>query len=497
MRELRERRLRVISIQLSFYFFLLLFLGVGLWSARKAGRSTRDYLMAGKAVPPLLVGLSAVATAHSGFMFTGMIGTAYSQGLSAIWMLVGWFSGDLAVSLLGLRPILRRTRDERVESYGGLLACWQGDRNVDLQRLIGLLTIFLLTLYASGQLLAGSKAALALIEWPIWLSVILSGFLILAYSMFGGIRASIWTDVVQSVIMIAGMAIMALAGIAHLGGWDGMGASAESLPDGYLDFFPQQQTNEMLLFVFGWICSGLAISGQPHVVTRYMCLDSERNVNRMRLYYYLWLFAFYAATICVGLLSRMMFPDRERMPDEELALLTMARTLLPGVIVGVILAALFAAAMSTADSIILTCSAALTNDLAGGGRKVWFAKSMTALVLVAAGLLAIFGDQSVFNVVLEAWGAQGSAFAPLILFFICGMKCSRTTAMAACLLGLASFIVTNRSLVFEDEIARIVGDIRIWDVPYPVTVGIITGSIVLWTVSIAGFVGRLVRRRIG
>ncbi len=62
-------------IHLSFWFFLLAFLGIGLLSARYARKTTSDYLVAGKSVPPSLVGLSAIATNNSGFMFTGMIGT--------------------------------------------------------------------------------------------------------------------------------------------------------------------------------------------------------------------------------------------------------------------------------------------------------------------------------------------------------------------------------------------------------------------------------------
>ena len=112
-------------IQTGFLFFLLIFLAIGLWSAKQAKKTTGDYLLAGKAVPPSLVGLSAIATNNSGFMFTGMIGTTYVMGLPSIWLMIGWIAGDLAVSLLAVKPIRRIADNPKVESFGSLLAYWQ------------------------------------------------------------------------------------------------------------------------------------------------------------------------------------------------------------------------------------------------------------------------------------------------------------------------------------------------------------------------------------
>ena len=454
------------AIYISFLFFLLVFLGIGLWSARFAKRNTQDYLLAGKSVPPVLVGLSAIATNNSGFMFTGMIGKTYTMGLSSFWLMFGWIVGDLIVSFLGVKAIRRQANDERVESFGTLLSYWQGRHDRVLKQLVGILAIFLLTLYASGQLIAGSKAASALLDWSTAVGVVIGGVIILLYSAFGGIRASIWTDVAQSIVMAAGMLALVVVGFHKLGGWSGAETALENLPAGYMSIFPKEKFfGEVILFITGWLFAGLAVIGQPHIVTRYMCLDSEKNANRMRVYYYSWYLLFFSFTIIVGLLSRLLFLETSQF-DNELALLKMAQEFLPAVFAGVILAALFAAAMSTADSIILSCSAALTHDLLGGKKNLAFAKAMTASVLTAAGLFAVFGNRSVFNTVLDAWSILGSAFVPLILFLLCGGRCSQKVAVAACLLGLLAFFVAqNTSLSQTVE---------------PVAPGILAGFVFLW-----------------
>ncbi len=78
----------------SFLFFLLCFLVIGILSATRKQANTEDYLIASRSVNPWLMALSAVATSNSGFMFVALIGTTYLKGLSSMWLMVGWVSGE-------------------------------------------------------------------------------------------------------------------------------------------------------------------------------------------------------------------------------------------------------------------------------------------------------------------------------------------------------------------------------------------------------------------
>lgn len=441
-------------INLSFLFFLLLFLGIGLASSFQSRRTAEDYLVAGKNVPAWLTGLSAVATNNSGFMFIGMIGLTYSTGLSSIWLMIGWIIGDLIASLLTLNKLHAASRSDKVHSFGGLLAHWHGDKNFLLRRIIGLLTVVFLTLYAAAQLKAGSKATSVLLDWaPEW-GILSGAAIVLLYSIAGGLRASIWTDAAQSLVMLTGMVMLIFGGIELAGGWHSAIEKITAVSPGYMSWLPESSPLGIALFITGWLFGGIAVIGQPHIVIRFISLDNADNLGRMRLYYYCWFTAFYGATIFVGLLSRIVFPESANF-DSELALPFMAQQVLPEVMVGLVLAALFAATLSTADSLILSCSASLTRDFlqhSEGSHSLWAAKLTTAMVLTSAIVIALNGADSVFSLVLDAWGLLGSAFAPLVILHALGHRIPQTASVTMIAVGLAVFLLWQQfgsSLIYS------------------------------------------------
>ena len=95
------------TVSLSFLCFLSLFLGVGIYSATRMKKSTDDYLVASRSVKPWLAALSAVATNNSGFMFVGLIGTTFTDGISSMWIMIGWVFGDYLMWLWGIPRALR------------------------------------------------------------------------------------------------------------------------------------------------------------------------------------------------------------------------------------------------------------------------------------------------------------------------------------------------------------------------------------------------------
>jgi SSS family transporter len=427
----------------SFLLSLLAFLLIGVASVVQSRNTAEDYLVAGKAVPAWLAGLSAVATNNSGFMFIGMIGLTYATGLSSIWLMIGWILGDLMVSLLTLKQLHTASRSSRIHSYGGLLAHWHGDDNHLLRRLIGVLTVFFLTLYAAAQLKAGSKATAVLLAWEPGWGILLGAAIVLIYSTAGGLRASIWTDAAQSLVMLVGMALLLFGGVELAGGWDSAVLQLGMIEPHYMSWFPDRDGLGIVLFILGWLFGGIAVVGQPHIVIRFISLDSAQQLNRMRLYYYSWFILFYGATILVGLLSRITFPEATDF-DPELALPMMAQQVLPEVMVGLVLAALFAATLSTADSLILSCTAAVTRDFVqqpGRVHALWFAKLTTAGVLALAVVIALAGADSVFAMVLDAWGLLGAAFAPLVLVHAMGRRVPQPLAITMVLSGVASFLL--------------------------------------------------------
>lgn len=420
---------------------MLIFVAIGFASMMKRKATTTDYLVAGRSVKPWLAGLSAVATNNSGFMFIGMIGLTYSTGLSSIWLMIGWILGDFIASLVIMKKLRQITETRDIHSFGGLVAEWNGTNFNLLRRITGLLTILFLGAYAAAQFTAGSKALHVLFGWDISTGAVLGAALVLFYSYSGGIRASIWTDAAQSFVMITAMIILMVTGLSSLGSTSDIYTALNSVNPSYMAWFPDASLIGIFLFIAGWVFAGFGVAGQPHVVIRYMALDKPSNINRFRYWYYGWFTAFYLATIVVGLLARLLLPDAGSF-DPELALPMISQQLLPEIMVGLVLAGLFAATMSTADSLVLSCSASLSRDLVPEKKFGYTAtKIMTAIVVLIALWLSLSNSQSVFALVLIAWGLLAAAFAPLLTLYALGHRPSEKIAIIVMAAGVATFFL--------------------------------------------------------
>ena len=415
---------------ISFILFLIMIAAVGVLSYRFARPSSRSYLLADQNVSPWLVGLSAVATNNSGYMFIGVIGYTYVTGLPATWMMIGWIAGDFLASGIVHRKLRAASTSTAGDTFPAVLSNWQGTDQRYLRKAAGLITVLFLGTYAAAQFTAGSKALHVLFDWPLEAGAIAGALIVLAYCMAGGIRASIWTDAVQSIVMISAMAAVLFTGVSHLGGISAAWDQLHQVSPEYMNLFPSDMSLGSfygpLLFIIGWLFAGFSVIGQPHIMIRFMAIDDESNVNRARLYYYLWFIGFYCLANAVALISRVLLPETSSF-DPELALPTIAQELLHPVAVGLVLAGIFAATMSTADSLILSCAGSLSEDIAGTSARseqprVWIPKLATIAVTLFAVWLALTDERTVFDLVISAWSVLAASFGPLLVILALGQR---------------------------------------------------------------------------
>jgi Na+/proline symporter len=229
-------------------------------------------------------------------------------------------------------------------------------------------------------------------------------------------------------------------GVGECGGLGAMLDQFRAVSPVYMNWFPDGMGPiGGALFVLGWFFGGAAVMGQPQIVVRFMSLGSTGCIVRMRIYYYLWFTFFYGATIWVGLLSRVLLVGGGF--DPEQALPRIAIEFLHPWAAGLILAAIFAATMSTADSLVLSCSAAVTQDLyPNPSRSLLFSKLATATVVLVALFMALGDNQTVFRLVLMAWGLLASAFLPLLAGYGLGWRASQPLALAVMIGGTLIFL---------------------------------------------------------
>lgn len=441
-------------IVLSFGFFLALFTVIGVLSAGVKKDTTEDYLVAGRDVPPWLTALSAVATNNSGYMFIGLIGFTFREGLSAVWLSAGWLFGDWLVWIFVYERVRRSSEELGVASVPTLLA-HRGDH---IDRVVagaaGVLTFLFLGGYAAAQLKAGSAALHSLFGWDPAMGAWLGAGVVLLYCYSGGLRASIWTDAAQSMVMLGAMLILVAAAMLEVGGPLALCDRLAALDPALVRWYPTEMRAGLLPYVLGFVAGGFGAVGAPHILVRAMALESPEAIPRTRNIYYAWFLPFLAASTIVGLYGRVLLPKLVAVPPKllgadpdvvrlflvqasESALPEMAMLLLPNVLIGVMLAGIFSATMSTADSQLLSCSAALTQDIFPRWKDSYIATKVGTVSVTALALwIALHANQGVFALVLYSWSLLGASLGPLILLRLYGHQPPRLVAISMMVLGM-------------------------------------------------------------
>lgn len=466
----------------SFLFFLLCFLGIGIYSATQKQSNTEDYLLAGRSVSPWLTALSAVSSNNSGFMFIGMIGATYQAGLSSMWLMVGWISGDYLAWLFLLKQLRERSEHRQVLSIPTFLgaqvvsdhrltpaiegdvshdhsASIDGRPQVVLQRavvvLAAVVTLLFLGTYAAAQLTAGSKALHVLFGWNESMGAWIGAGIVLAYCFSGGIRASIWTDAAQSIVMLISMILLLVISVQAIGGFELLWTKLEAIDPALVEWQPKNLRFGFGLYLVGWIVAGLGVVGQPHIMIRAMVIDSAENISRARRIYFSWYVVFAVATILTGLCCRVLLPEAQG-ADPEMALPYLSQQVLPDVLVGLILAGLFAATISTADSQILSCSAALTQDLFPRWRDSYkFAKAGTVIMTLAIIAIVMVGHNSVFELVVLSWSGLASSLGPLLVVRALGKRVSSRVGVAMIFSGMTAVLIWRYGLGFSSALYEV------------------------------------------
>ncbi len=403
-----------IWIAITFIGFMLLFTGVGIYSATQKQNNTTDYLLAGRSVNPWFTALSAMSTGQSGFLFIGQVGYAYKIGISSIWLSIGWALGDYIAWWLFFRKLREISEETETETVSGFLG--QNTNGVRVITVISaLITIAFLGTYAAAQLAAGSKALSAVFNWDYRIGVVIGTVIVVIYCFSGGIRASIWTDTIQAIVMIFSLLLLLVVSIIKCGGFNGLLTQLGGIDPALVNLSPADLPLGFIPFFLGWTVAGFGVVGQPHIMVRAMAIDNAQNVAKARDIKAIASLIAAFASLGVGLTARVLLPELLNSNGSELALPLLALNLLPAALVGLMLAGVFSATMSTADSQILSCSAALTQDVFPQfAHSYKIVKLGTLTVTATVFVIALAENQSVFFLVTFAWSALASALGSIV-----------------------------------------------------------------------------------
>ena len=436
----------------SFLLFMCAFAGIGLASMWVKEDTTDDYLVAGRGMHPALAALSAVSTWNSGYMFIGFIGFTYTMGYSIIWIGLGSMIGQIVAWVWLYKFIQQSAKERDVRSLSSLVSNVTGSPEA---KLAAILSVLFLAVYAAAQLTSGGKALYVMLGWSEVIGILIGFVLVVAYCYAGGIRASIWTDAAQSSVMIIGSSLLCYVAMQEVGGISGLHDGLESQNANLTSMVPADLNFGVSLWIFAFFLGGLSVAGQPQVVTRVMTLATDQDRKTAMLWFFAWQTPFLLIMVIIGLASRVVFTGADF--DPELGLPMLAMETLGPFWVGLILASIFAATMSTADSQVLACTAAFTDDvmpqISQDHKKT---KIVTLVIAAFATAISIFGlyvpgGDSVFALVVLAVYGLGSIFVPILIIRWAGYEPDTNHTMAMMLAALFTVILWSVS-GFGDDI---------------------------------------------
>ena len=444
-----------IGVSVVFVLYLLVMLGIGALFYRRTGNMAQ-YFLGDRKLNKWVASLSAQASDMSGWLLLGLPGFAYLQGVSAAWIALGLLVG----TYLNWRCVARRLR-----RYTGVspdiitLSDYFEHRFRDdskLLRVISALFILIFFLiYTSSGFVAGGKLFSTVFEFPYRVALVIGALVVVSYTFLGGFHAVCWTDFFQGTLMFFAVLVVPVVGIVAA---DGPGATIAALHEadpGFFDLVRPGETATVFatsIGVVSLLAWGLGYFGQPHILARFMAIKSSRDIPYARRIAMVWVVVALVCAVLVGMVGRTYLASPLEGSDSEKVFILMVTDIFPSVLAGVLLAAILAAIMSTADSQLLVTASAITEDfykalcrrLAGQRELVWVSRIAVAAVALVAFALALEPDSSVLALVAYAWGGFGAAFGPAIILSLYWRRMTRSGAIAGILLGGLTVLVWKR-----------------------------------------------------
>ena len=443
------------AIFFSFGCFVLLFLGIGAFAAKLSKGTEQDYLTGDRNFGPWFVGLSAGATGNSGFIMLGAVGMGYTMGLSGFLLGLSWFLGDLTFWSIFPGKINEIARQRKSSTIPQLIASVLPVKEAaSLRRLAGLLTIILVGAYLAAQYTAAAKTLNVFFGVELRSGILISALAILAYCTTGGLRASVWTDFVQALVMIGITAGMLLHIYAVAGGYTEIAAKLIAIDPKLCEVGAGFTAWTLAAYVVGYAGAGFGFDiSQPQILVRLLAGRSPEDVRKAKWIYLLFIQSTWICMVLFGVIARILVPD---IADPEQALPIYAMAALNPWVVGVVFAGMFSAIASTADSQLLVCSSSLAIDVLPEFHKhmqlrlgIYYHYGATLIVGTLGAVAAILCSSSVFTVIIFATSALACSLGPSMFISLAARRTSLAALSVSMLSGLA-FAVVWRLLEFHD-----------------------------------------------
>ncbi|KUO15400.1 sodium/proline symporter PutP [Streptomyces dysideae] len=442
----------------AFLVYAAAMIGTGVWAYTRT-HTFADFALGGRRLSAFVAALSAGASDMSGWLFLALPGAVYAAGIGAGWIAVGLVVGTY-LNWLFVAPRLR-TYTERAGNAVSLSAYLEErfeDRTRMLRMVSAAVTLVFFTVYVASGLVAGGLLFEQVFDVRFGLGVTLTALVIVIYSALGGFLAVSLTHVVQGTLMFLALLVLPLVGVGVLGGFGALRDALDDKAPGVLDAGAEVHYADgrwsaggslgavAIVSLLAW---GLGYFGQPHILARFMGVRSIRAIPAARRIGTGWVIVVLGGATLVGLvgIGRIGVP----LNDPDTVYIVLSRTLLDPWVAGVMLIAVLAAIISTADSQLLVSSVALTEDFyrallnrrASDRMLVWVGRGAVVAVILVAFVIALRAD-GLLSIVAYAWAGFGSAFGPVVLLSLYWPRMTWAGAMAGIVSGAATVLLWKK-----------------------------------------------------
>lgn len=430
---------------IAIYFGILIVIGRYYYN-KNANMS--EYLLDNRKLSPLVTALSAGASDMSGWMLLGMPGAIYATGICSIWIAIGLTIGAWA-NYKFLAKRLRVYTEVASDSITipDFLENRFKDRTKTLRIISGLLILVFFTVYVSSGMIAGGKTFNSFFGLDFAAGAILTLAIVVFYTFFGGFKAVCITDALQGTLMFLVLILIPIVSYLALNipSDSSFFNEVAKFDNNHLDIF----YNQSFLGILGLLAWGFGYFGQPHIIVRFMAIRSSAELESARKIGISWMALGLLGAVLSGLIGFVYFNQTGApLKDAETVFLDLGKILFHPFIVGIIISAVLAAIMSTISGQLLVSASSVTNDFIFAFYKkdvspktqTLISRFAVVVVAIVATILAFLSNDTVLNVVGNAWAGFGASFGPVLLFSLYSKKMSALSALVGMLVGGISVI---------------------------------------------------------
>ncbi len=420
-----------------FIIYLVFMLAVGVYffmRSRNAGE--KEYFLGGRKMGPWVSALSAGASDMSAWVLMGLPASIYAAGIGQIWIAIGLALG-YAISWIAEAPRLRRYSIAAKDSITipQYLTNRFLSKSKALQIICAIIFLVAYTIYAASSIKACGTLFNTVIGIDARVAMYIAAIIIIGYTFLGGFSAVSWTDFFQGLLMLAALLIAPIFALFLVKSGSGA-ATADQLPGSYWKLFTSWQD---VLSGLGW---GLGYFGMPHIIIRFMSVRSDKDLKKSARIGITWTVLILLFAVISGVIGHLFLGE---IADSSTVFIQMVRRIFPAVVSGILLSAILAAAMSTADSQLLASASAFASDVykpvirkgkATDKEMLWAGRFVVLIIAIIAVLIASNPNSgTIMGLVENAWGVFGAAFGPTILLSLFWKRLTFSGAVAGIVVG--------------------------------------------------------------